>query len=105
MEHFFHLLNTRHFGLLLAFSIQGDTFLIFLPNGKLRLYFLRTSLLEKDEHLSKPPCLIVLNLEVMIFLWKRSIPLEEKIFTIGIIFDLVLVRGAPLIEWSIGQFI
>ena len=39
------------------------------------------------------------------FLWKRSIPLKEKIFTIGIIFDLVLVRGAPLIEWSIGQFI
>ena len=45
----------------------GRYFLIFLPEGKLRLYFLRASLLEKDEHLSKPPCLIVLNLEVMLF--------------------------------------
>ena len=43
-KHFLHLLNTRHFGLLLIFSMQGD----------------------KNEHESKPPCLIMLDLEMRI---------------------------------------
>ena len=95
MEHFFHLLNTRHFGLLLAFSIQGDTFLIFLPNGKLRLYFLRTSLLEKDEHLSKPPCLIVLNLEVMIFCGRDLFLSKKRYLPLALYLTLFWCEGPP----------